>query len=105
MWVVCPAGRVQVASPPEWRGAVAPQGSGPLMWGCCVRLWETRSTTRTSSTDRAASIWSANCSAYPSEIPASHRRSEERRVGKECRSRWSPDDEKKKIESEQPRQV
>ena len=25
------------------------------------------------------------------------RRSEERRVGKECRSRWSPDHEKKKI--------
>ena len=24
-------------------------------------------------------------------------RSEERRVGKECRSRWSPDHEKKKI--------
>src|SRR5207237_5241577 len=25
------------------------------------------------------------------------KRSEERRVGKECRSRWSPDDEKKKM--------
>src|SRR5262245_15729271 len=27
---------------------------------------------------------------------AEHRRSEERRVGKECRARWSPDHEKKK---------
>src|SRR5207244_10632703 len=26
-------------------------------------------------------------------------RSEERRVGKECRCRWSPDDEKKRIEA------
>src|SRR5438046_9658386 len=34
---------------------------------------------------------------------SSHRghRSEERRVGKECRSRWSPDHKKKKIENEQ----
>src|SRR5437899_1359662 len=28
-----------------------------------------------------------------------HQRSEERRVGKECRSRWSPDHEKEKKES------
>src|SRR5687767_16008707 len=27
-----------------------------------------------------------------------NRRSEERRVGKECRSRWSPDHEKKKVQ-------
>src|SRR5215204_6611909 len=30
------------------------------------------------------------------ELPGLHLRSEERRVGKECRSRWSPDHEKKK---------
>ena len=29
-------------------------------------------------------------SSYCSEHGLSHRRSEERRVGKECRSRWSP---------------
>src|ERR1035438_2879387 len=29
-----------------------------------------------------------------SESPGNHGRSEERRVGKECRSRWSPDHEK-----------
>src|SRR5690348_18386514 len=30
-----------------------------------------------------------------------HARSEERRVGKECRSRWSPDHEKKKEKDEE----
>src|SRR5438445_13715494 len=30
------------------------------------------------------------------DIPVDHLRSEERRVGKECRSRWSPDHSKKK---------
>src|SRR5690554_7915704 len=34
-------------------------------------------------------------------LGASDRRSEERRVGKECRSRWSPDHEKKKKESKE----
>src|SRR5690554_7662872 len=29
--------------------------------------------------------------------PSSRERSEERRVGKECRSRWSPDHQKKKM--------
>src|SRR5438477_5116614 len=38
---------------------------------------------------------------YTSEV-WSTARSEERRVGKECRSRWSPDHEKKK-KSDQPR--
>src|SRR5688572_33021843 len=37
----------------------------------------------------------------PQVIPGSearlYYRSEERRVGKECRSRWAPDDEKKKM--------
>src|SRR5438552_18004524 len=31
-------------------------------------------------------------------FPSLNLRSEERRVGKECRSRWSPEQEKKKIE-------
>src|SRR5438067_11603817 len=30
------------------------------------------------------------------DVGCTMRRSEERRVGKECRSRWSPDDEKKR---------
>src|SRR3712207_8354547 len=29
-------------------------------------------------------------SGYPLRVPSPHGRSEERRVGKECRSRWSP---------------
>src|SRR6266446_1029765 len=40
-------------------------------------------------TSRATRRWSTGCSAA---------RSEERRVGKECRSRWSPYDYKKKKE-------
>src|SRR3712207_9139955 len=32
-----------------------------------------------------------NAAEFPAEIPTfAHARSEERRVGKECRSRWSP---------------
>src|SRR5438093_12337328 len=38
----------------------------------------------------ARAAWS--CSA----LPPTGRRSEERRVGKECRSRWSPEHQKKK---------
>src|SRR5207237_10174913 len=34
-----------------------------------------------------------------------HGRSEERRVGKECKSRWAPDHEKKKREPERIQQV
>src|SRR5690554_2333388 len=37
-------------------------------------------------------------SAARSEKRADRRRSEERRVGKECRSRWWPDHEKKRVE-------
>src|SRR5437764_13088526 len=36
--------------------------------------------------------------ARAAAVPELNRRSEERRVGKECRSRWSPDHEKKKKE-------
>src|SRR5687767_16000305 len=36
----------------------------------------------------------------PAENAADHSRSEERRVGKECRSRWSAEHEKKKREKE-----
>src|SRR5690242_21303902 len=35
------------------------------------------------------------------QVGVAGRRSEERRVGKECRSRWSPDHEKKKIKETQ----
>src|SRR5438046_8033876 len=37
-----------------------------------------------------------NSAPWGSRSPASRSRSEERRVGKECRSRWSPDPEKTK---------
>src|SRR5947209_19400753 len=38
--------------------------------------------------------------AAPALLPHTHRpRSEERRVGKECRSRWSPYHQKKKVKS------
>src|SRR6266511_5615298 len=36
-------------------------------------------------------------------VAADHERSEERRVGKECRSRWSPDHYKKKKQKKQER--
>src|SRR5687768_5813690 len=42
----------------------------------------------------AAGITDEGGLGYPEESVA---RSEERRVGKECRSRWSPDDYKKKL--------
>src|SRR5690625_7580762 len=42
-------------------------------------------------------IWVKKFSTPPSSAP---RRSEERRVGKECRYRWWPDDEKKKEKKE-----
>src|SRR6267142_4484474 len=55
------------------------------------------------SSDVCSSDLDRTCSARRSGIPTAHRRrsstrprSEERRVGKECRSRWSPDHEKKK---------
>src|SRR5204863_9804316 len=49
--------------------------------------------------------WRGSAGLYPlsalvlalSSIPACGNRSEERRVGKECRSRWSPYHSKKKI--------
>src|SRR5437764_9964177 len=39
-------------------------------------------------------------SKTPAHIPPKPARSEERRVGKECRSRWSPYQQKKKTEAE-----
>src|SRR6266508_6772842 len=45
---------------------------------------------RSRSLSLRSSIMRASC-----PHPAPGRRSEERRVGKECRSRWSPDHEKK----------
>src|SRR5690625_7925301 len=46
----------------------------------------------------SASAWSINQSRYSSTSPAvpTAERSEERRVGKECRSRWWADHQKKK---------
>src|SRR3712207_9495887 len=43
--------------------------------------------------------WTATCPSAPSVSPSRirHPRSEERRVGKECRSRWSPYHQIKKV--------
>ena len=41
--------------------------------------------------DEVLVVGAANSGAQiAAELAATHRRSEERRVGKECRSRWSP---------------
>src|SRR6266511_4196440 len=52
------------------------------------------------SSDRKGSCGSSRCwrrsSMTHTSRPSKTTRSEERRVGKECRSRWSPDQEKKK---------
>src|SRR5438874_13767106 len=51
---------------------------------------------RRAGVELAAHAASAGCRAHRLRHP----RSEERRVGKECRSRWSPYHEKKKSEGE-----
>src|SRR2546430_10032253 len=40
--------------------------------------------------DIRISIWETRVQDYAAFLQATGRRSEERRVGKECRSRWSP---------------
>ena len=52
-----------------------------MIWGTKRAIFSSE----TGLTTATASAASANVSH-----PAKHRRSEERRVGKECRSRWSP---------------
>src|SRR5437868_9061195 len=53
-------------------------------------------TTETSAVVNGATAGSGNVSASSSAVGAAAARSEERRVGKECRCRWSPYHEKKK---------
>src|SRR5688572_33071671 len=55
---------------------------------CALPIWRYRSPAHrwTSQTPRHRAPWTAR----------QRERSEERRVGKECRSRWSPDPQKKK---------
>ena len=59
-------------------------------WELMLKLCETHSPVYAVMTDSAAAEKLSN--KTPSEITvlSGHRRSEERRVGKECRSRWSP---------------
>jgi len=58
-----------------------------------VNLWRARKARsgRTGSSIRSRSSLAASLKVWPnSPPPTSGKRSEERRVGKECRSRWSP---------------
>src|SRR5439155_2964166 len=62
--------------PRDWSSDVC---SSDLLSGGCRLLQQQTTSTRQTSTD-------------PCEWPGLETRSEERRVGKECRLRWSPDD-------------
>src|SRR5688572_30860978 len=53
----------------------------------------------TLAASQAASIMARATGGIPLPVADGGDRSEERRVGKECRSRWSPDAEKKKQEA------
>src|SRR5438552_19210074 len=55
-----------------------------------------RDEAREHQAEAAAGVSSSRSARPVSAKNASARRSEERRVGKECRSRWSPEPEKKK---------
>src|SRR3712207_9029741 len=59
-------------------------------------------TVLTGSNDNTAHLWDAR-TGKPLSAPLQHQyRSEERRVGKECRSRWSPYHLKKKVPAAVP---
>src|SRR5437899_11651324 len=47
---------------------------------------------------RSGNPWRSTCQVFPPSVLLETRRSEERRVGKECRSRWAPYDERKEKE-------
>src|SRR2546427_4573923 len=65
---------------------------------CALPIWSTRYMTATSRVVPAKTAWLATASDSVTEniwaleklVPTQRQRSEERRVGKECRSRWSP---------------
>src|SRR5690348_17760331 len=83
---------VQTCALPIWGSA----GSRTNFWTC--RSWRaSRSRTITGSREAARDIWrSRRTSTTRSTRKRTWSRSEERRVGKECRSRWEPYHEKKK---------
>src|SRR5688572_30921271 len=62
---------------------------------CALPIFATYASRRSSSIS-ARSVAERECGNKPSSSPTINTRSEERRVGKECRSRWSPYHEKKK---------
>src|SRR5438105_15162519 len=67
----------------------------PLVTGvqtCALPIWRARTGRRSRA---AESSWLRGIRRSPGPTGRA-RRSEERRVGKECRSRWSPDHSKKK---------
>src|SRR5256886_9195638 len=70
---------------------ILPAGDGPEIAGAFHRRSRIRS--RRSSTTRSRVTSPRRCPGSASRkrlMPAKRPRSEERRVGKECRSRWSP---------------
>src|SRR5690349_6960339 len=69
-----------------------------------LMAWRNRSSRRRSRWRSTAEARPRSSARGPSSRARSSRpaiRSEERRVGKECRSRWSPDDSKKKEEGQE----
>src|SRR5690606_41127984 len=65
---------------------------------CCQVVWRDVASSRSSSFTHIASVAHVNIISQILQTDALSSRSEERREGKECRSRWSTHDEKKKIE-------
>src|SRR5256885_16759011 len=74
----CPKGKLRIYTSWPMQGAMLPEGSGMK-----------------NGVDLAVSEAGGVVAGYCLEVV---NRSEERRVGKECRSRWSPDHLKKKKE-------
>src|SRR5262245_66539168 len=72
---------------------------------CCRRVWDALSDTRSRAAvemaeqyaDERATEGALQAAYHDAERAANVARSEERRVGKECRCRWWPEREKKKI--------
>src|SRR5690349_23826215 len=80
---VCSSDLVPKIVPREARTALGLKGS-------------VRGSARMTASTPAPSALRSTAPRFPGFSTASRTRSEERRVGKECRSRWSPDDVKKK---------
>src|SRR5438876_1702944 len=78
---------VQTCALPIWSGLSVPKRRSD---SAHVIRWNGRSSSRPIVSRQTVAIIS---SIRPNR---NSRRSEERRVGKECRSRWSPDQEKRK---------